>query len=179
MRIAAIILIFYFNGLCGQQVEKHNNQDPTSYLLRNVLLAYNDSGSLVLIPMKVDEIRHFVPGEQISFWLILEKHFPDISKDSLRKMAGEAPWINKAIALKKFNFYFPLIKGNEMYDFEKLFKQYHYTQVYAISPIVFSKDGNTCIIHVTGYQSGAFTVEIKKDHSGNWKSHTITTDWLE
>lgn len=178
-RILTLALLLPFNSFWGQSLEQEfTDQGPVTYLLRKVLLSNKDSGALVLLPLCVENIKHFEPKQEVKYWSIMEKYFPGISRDSLQKMVAAGTWVNESIRLNGFTFFFPKVPDNASPDLAALYKQYHYIPIYAISRIVYSKDGNTCIVYINGYQEGPFTVEIKKDASGKWASHTSTTDWL-
>lgn len=180
MRILLFIFMLSFTSIFAQDNVQLSMQDPVCYLLKNVLLRNRGTGALVLLPLDVKKIIiHLDPDREASYWLILQKYFPESPKDTLKERISLAPWLDPSLSLKGFKFFFPVTKGSEIKDRWIFYqKTYHYTAIYSISNPFFSKDGNTCIIYVNGLQQGAFTVEIKKDVQGKWTSHTMTVDWI-
>ncbi len=176
-----IILVFLIScaNCVAQTKEPYNLKDPIVYLIKNVLLANKDSGSVVLLPLDAKDIKHFLPGQQVKYWGIVGNYFPTIPKDALEQKVTDMPWINQSIFVKGFTIHYPNLKVGEVLNLGNLYKEYNYTPIYRISHPIYSKDLTTCIIYVVGYQEGAFTVEIKKDVSQKWTSHIMTTDWLE
>jgi|688.fasta_scaffold181393_2 hypothetical protein len=165
--------------ISARQQDNNSFHDPELYLIKKVLLMKSDTGSIIIIPLKTKEIRHYNTKNEVKFWNILEKYFSGMSKENLSTMVSEAPWLNKSIALKGFNIYFPSIKPNEILNLRDLSKQYGYSPIFSISNIIYTKDRNTCIIYVSSLDDGSFTVEIKKDINGKWASHTKTSEWLK
>ena len=106
--------------ISARQQDNNSFHDPELYLIKKVLLMKSDTGSIIIIPLKTKEIRHYNTKNEVKFWNILEKYFSGMSKENLSTMVSEAPWLNKSIALKGFNIYFPSIKPNEILNLRDL-----------------------------------------------------------
>jgi hypothetical protein len=176
MKLLLIIVAFFCSNVC--QDEKNNIDDPLIYLVKDVLLMNRDSGSVVLIPLKTEAIKHFLIDKEVKFWGILKNYFPNCSKKNLEAMVSNSQWLNKSISLKQYKVFFPTRDEFNDTNQRALSKKYSYAQVYSVSNVVYSPDRQVCLMYITGYDEGAFTVELKKDIHGKWASHIITTDWI-
>lgn len=174
----SILLLFSLFRLSGQDQAPANQKELVSYLVRNVLLPDRDSGGVVLIRHHTRDIKHYKPDVEVRYWSIIEKYFPGLHRDTLRKKVECASWIDKRIEVPPFRIYFPEVKPDSKQSFTDLYRKYH-EPIFSVSNIVYSNDGTVCILYLAGFQAGAFTVEIRKNPAGKWASHQTTPDWFE
>lgn len=178
-RYILLALLLMWCRLPAQQMQQQN-KSVLQYLVQKVLLPDREKGKLIVVPLRTEDIKHHIPGQEVQYWRILQKYFPDATRDSLQKIVIDAPWIGKVRKIKRIKLVFPELPTDQPQEISvaAIVKKYHYPPVCAVSNIVYSPDGNTCILHVSGYDYGTFTLEIKKDASGKWASHIMSTDWL-
>jgi hypothetical protein len=177
--IVPIIMMFSaINGI-SQNTKSKYDESSLSYLIKTVILSNRDSGGLVILHLPVNELNNSSSGDTIRYWTILNKYYPGLSKLELRKMVNEAPHFSANATGGKFNLFFLNKDESQVPNFTSLEKKYHYYPICRITNLVYSKDGNTCIAYVHIYQTGTFSVEIKKGNSGKWEWHNVTTDTME
>jgi hypothetical protein len=180
MKISLIILLSFLQVIhCNGQEQLPKEKDAIAYLIRTALLSNRDSGGIVLVPLATENIKNVEPQTESKYWPLLQSYFPNTLKDSLKKMVASSPWIDPNIKVPPYRIFFPPIEEYTKYDLYELFIRYRYEPVFSISNIIYAKNNTVCIVYVTGYQQGAFAVEIKKDKTGKWASHEVYTDILE
>jgi hypothetical protein len=175
--IAFLFLLATTTGDAGQCSSDKNN--AISYLVRKVLTYGKGSGSVVFVPLQATDIKHNEANRDIKYWSVLERNFPGVSRDSLKRMTDAAPWLDKTMKMQGYTLYYPDVRADKPYNYTELSKKNGNNLVVGISNIIFTNDGNTCIAYITGTGIGSFTIEIKKGPSGKFSYHTLSTDWMD
>lgn len=180
-KILIALFLLSFGNILGQNSQPRSDEEVLKYLAKQVLALGQDRDSTIFISLCTDEIKYKYAGDlEVSYWKILKKYYPDATKESLRKMVSEAPEIDGRNIKGSPTLIFPDSPLNKPSNLLLLQKVVHYKPIYSISNLIYSKDGNTCIIYVkVNRNGGEFSIEIFKNPYGKWASHTTTTDWLE
>ncbi len=178
MRVLLTLILLISCSISRSQENIDNK--PEAYLIRKVLLQFHPKGSIVLIPIDTKDIKMVTADteRERQFWHILGKYYPEISKDSLTKMVASAPWLDKNVRLKKFKIHFPKLSTKEAEDYRVITKRFHYAPVYYASNPVYSKDKHTFIVYIYSPESGAMTIEIKKNAQGIWSTYNMVSEYL-
>lgn len=175
------IIFFSISNLYAQDnnFKKTHKNDPATYLIENIFFESKDTGSIIILPLETERIKHYLAGNEIQYWDILKKYYPKTEKSKLIRIINKSEWINENIILDKKKIFFPKINVNQSTDFYSLSKMYYYSPIYIISKPIYSETKDVCIFYVNVFQGETYTIEIQKNNSGEWKSHIITLDWIE
>jgi hypothetical protein len=182
MKAKYIFLLLIFIVFKTQaQNKQYADGSALQYFVREKLLSGYDKRSIILIPLSTEDIKDYSnPNTDVKYWSILQTYYPELSKDSMKKMVDKAPILSEGkisglpnvVILKN-----PATKTFE-YNYDSIIKMNGYTHIDFISNLIYSKDLKTCILYVYSYSSSCYTVEIKQDESGHWYIYKVTTDWI-
>jgi hypothetical protein len=174
-------LVFYLLliGCSVSKPLKSKNTQLTEYLVNNVILKEKTSGNLVLIPLSANEIPKDNPTRELQYWDIIGKYYKGMSREEMKNIINHADWLDKPSNINYIHLYYPTQMPVTTDDYKLLDRRFKSAYIFFVSNPLYSKDGNTCILFVQGYQQGAYTVEITKDESGKWAWSTISGEWIE
>jgi len=173
-----LIFCWFLIGCSVSKPLKSQNTQLTEYLVNNVILDGKTSGNLVLFPLSANEIPKDNPTRELHYWEIIGKYYKGMSREEIKNVINQAAWLDKPSKANYIHLYYPKQMPVTPDDYKLLNRRFN-AIIFFVSKPVYSKDGNTCILFVQGYQQGAFTVEITKDESGKWAWNTISGEWIE
>lgn len=175
-----LLLIFIVLKTQAQNIQ-YAEGSALNFFVRERLLSGNAERGIILMPLSTEDIKNVTnPNADVMYWSILQKYYPLVSKDSMKRMVSKAPALIEGkisslpnvVILKN-----PATKTFE-YNYDGIIKMHGYTHINFISNLIYSKDLKTCILYVYSYSSSCYTVEIKQDETGHWYIYKVTTDWM-
>lgn len=180
MKSKYLIVVSIFLCLAVQAKSKsYGDESALKYLVKEVLLSGNAKGGIILLALPTTDIRdNTKPNGDVQYWSILQKYYPGVSKESLKKMVSEATPIKTGKIRGMPNVEILKSPRSKPLDYKAIEKKYQFLPICRISNLMYSKDGKTCIVFLDFYETSGFTVEIKQNASGRWISHVVTTDWM-
>lgn len=176
-----LFLLFLFFVLTSQgQTKNKDNRSVLEYYIKENIFSVIPNARAILISLPTKEIKSdWEPGGDVKYWSILQKYYPGLTKESLKKMVTKKPTLKKRMISGFPNVEILNNIGGNKIDYKSLRKKYPDWFICGISNLIYSKDRNTCIFYVYMYGESSFTVEIKKDVLEQWNSIVYTTDWMQ
>jgi len=183
MKIKFINLFLFslFFVLTSQgQTKNKDNRSVLEYYIKENIFSVIPNAHAILISLPTEEIKSdWEPGGDVKYWSILQKYYPGLTKESLKKMVKKAPKVKKGMSSGLSKVIILKNKGDKKNDYKAIKNKYPDWFICGISNLIYSKDRNICIFYVYMYGESGFTVEIKKDALGQWNSIVYTTDWMQ
>ena len=180
MKLKYLLIFSILLNLNSQaQTENKDNLNVMQYFMKEVMLSEDAKQRIILIPLASKDIKFFVSTDnnrEIRYWSVLNKYYPNLSKDSLKKMVDESEEIGKFMISDFPNLIY--LTNNSTNTIKYIKEKYNYSPIIYISNFLYSKDRKTCIFYVHEYNEAGYTVEIKQDSTGKWSSCITTGDWI-
>ncbi|MFZ4104115.1 MAG: hypothetical protein ACOYKI_05225 [Sediminibacterium sp.] len=172
------ILSILLNLNSQAQTNIKDNESVLQYLMEKVLLSEDAKKRIIIIPLATEDIKNFIHNDnrEIKYWSVLNKYYPTLSKDSLKKMIDEAVDLEKFMLRDFPNLVYITNKSN--YTIKNINEKYNNAPIIFISNFIYSNDKKACIFYVHEYNEAGYTVEIKQDNTGKWNICEITGDWI-
>ncbi|MBU3743975.1 MAG: hypothetical protein FGM61_05410 [Sediminibacterium sp.] len=170
-----LISITLFSGeLKAQDVEEDS---VFVYFFKSVVI-----GKMINVKSKnIVAIPYYASPPNIYFedyFKIAEKYYPRITRDSLIKIIDQGKVIDQDPLIEGYTINVLNDYGGK-YDVYKNSNSNPYKPHIFISPILFSPNGNSCILFAYIPEENGFTVEMIKNSAGKWASHKVTIHWIE
>lgn len=175
-----LLLMFIVLKTQAQNIQ-YAEGSALNYFVRERLLSGNTERGIILMPLSIDDIKNVTnPYEDVMYWSILQKYYPLVSKDSMKRMISKAPALNEGLISGLPNVVILKNPANKTFDYnyDDIIKMNGYKHINFISNIMYSKDLRTCILYIYSYRSSGYTIEMKQDESGHWYIYKVTTDWM-
>lgn len=160
------------------QTENKDNLSVMQYFMKEVMLSEDANQRIILIPLASKDIKNFIhkDNREIKYWSVLNKYYPNLAKDSLKKMLDESAELGKFMITDFPNLIY--LTNNSTNTIKYIKEKYNYSPIIYISNFLYSKDRKTCIFYVHEYNEAGYTVEIKQDSTGEWNTCITTGDWI-
>lgn len=167
-----LITIFVFSNV-EAQFTKTDEEKILEFLIKEKVISANSNNRIILFPFTIGDIqKNELKNTDEMYWSIIQKYYPEISKDSLKIIVAKAPCLKKNITsgLPNVIFFEKIVRKKNYVAFDnKTNSEY----IYGISNFIYSKDRKNCILYIYYYGYSGIIVEINRDELGIWNSFGI------